>query len=722
VLVPFGLWTPVVALPVLLVLGAIGWRLLGLVPVRPAPVWTMALTLALSAGFGIWAALTRAEQVVLRRDSGTYALYAQWIGTRHGLPVDPQLDAFGGAAVLGIPNVTLASPGFFASGVDPLGHAGSVVLPQFLVGAPALYSLGWWTVGWTGLVVVPAVLGALALLAFGGLTTRLVGARWAPLAVAALGLTQPVLHAARTTWSEAPALLLLVAALALAVDAVVEDGVGLARLAGLLAGLAGLVRVDSLREVALLVAVCALLVLRGSRVALPMAGTALGATVLAAVPALWYSSPYLSLNAGSLLPLVAATVVLALFLAVAVLVARRRASRTPAAASPAEAAHVLTPAGAVPAGGTAPGSRAPARAGSGTAGSGEVSPQEAGRAWRRPLPLALGGLVAATGIVLASRPWWLVAHQAMPSPVARGLSNMQQQQGLAVDGNRTYAEQSVRWVAWYTGPVAPVLALATMTVLAVLAGVWWERSRRDRSRPPAWLLPAAVGFASAVLVLYRPGITPDHPWADRRLVTTVLPTVALAAVAAVAWATRTLRARIPVPVFPAAAVAGTVALLWPAWSATAPVATLATERGESAAVAAVCASLGPRDVVVAVSGGDGDGGEDRGTNEWPQVVRGVCGRPMLSMVHPTPNPALQRAALDRLDALASAAGHRLVVLTAADGDGAPPQHLLALGLRPGRVVRLETTEDRRGLERPATGTTSLLVEVWTAPWSSRAAG
>jgi hypothetical protein len=739
VLVPFGLWMPVVALPVLLVLGAIGWRLLRLVPVRPAPVWTAGLTVALSAGFGIWAALTRAEQVVLRRDSGSYALYSHWIATRHGLPVDPQLDAFGGAATaLGIPQVTLGSPGFFeSSGFDLLGHGGSVVLPQFLVGAPALYSLGWWAAGWTGLFVVPAVLGALALLAFGGLTVRLVGARWAPLAVAALGLTQPVLHAARATWSEAPALLLLVAALALAADAVARDDVRVARLAGLLAGLAGLVRIDSLREVALLVAVCALLVLRGSRVAVPMAVTALAASVLAAVPAVAYSMPYLSINASSLLPLVAATAVLAVLLAAAVLVAPGRGSPAPASAAAASVAaasearvQVLTPAGAVPARriaagtpGTAglprPTQGGPPRAGS---ESGPLLEGEAGPAWRRPLPLALGALVAGTGIVLASRPWWLVARQALPAPVARGLSNLQQQQGLAVDGTRTYAEQSVRWVAWYTGPVAPVLALGTLTVLGVLAGVWWQRSRRDGSPPPAWLLPAAVGFASTVLVLYRPGITPDHPWADRRLVTSVLPTVALAAVAAIAWATRTLRARVPAPVFPVAGVLGAVALLWPAWSATGPVAALATERGEAAAAAGVCASLEPQDVVVAVSGGDRDGGQDRGTNEWPQVIRGVCGHPMLSVLTPTRDPQVQRAALERLDALASAAGRRLLVLSATDGDGTPPQHLLDLGLRPRSVVRLETTEDRHVLERPATGTSYLLVEVWTAPWSSRAGG
>jgi hypothetical protein len=332
--------------------------------------------------------------------------------------------------------------------------------------------------------------------------------------------------------------------------------------------------------------------------------------------------------------------------------------------------------------------------------------------------LGLGVLVAVVGLVLASRSWWLVTHQSMPVAIARGLRDLQSQQDLAVDSTRTYAEQSVAWVAWYAGPIALVLALATLTVLGVLAGGWWQRSRLDGSRPPGWLVPAALGFGSTVLVLYRPGITPDHPWADRRLVTVVLPTVVLAAVAGIAWAVRTLRTRVPVPVFPLAAVAGAAALVVPAWSGTAPVATLSTERGEPTAVATVCASLRPDDVLVALGGGDddGSGGADRGTDEWPQVVRGVCGHPMLSLVSATTDVSRQRADLDRLAALASRAGHRLVVLTATDGDGTPPRHLADLGVTPRSVARLETTEDERRLAGPATQGSPLLVQVWTAPW------
>jgi hypothetical protein len=132
VLAPLQLWRPVVALPVLLVLGAAGWRLLLRVPHRPAPVWAAGSTVLAALAFALWTALTHGEHVVLRRDAGSYALFAQWLAGRHGLPVDPSLAAFGGPAALDVPGLTFASPGFFET--SGTGLAG---LPPLLPGAPA---------------------------------------------------------------------------------------------------------------------------------------------------------------------------------------------------------------------------------------------------------------------------------------------------------------------------------------------------------------------------------------------------------------------------------------------------------------------------------------------------------------------------------------------------------------------------------------------------------
>src|SRR5262249_59997675 len=112
-----------------------------------------------------------------------------------------------------------------------------------------------------------------------------------------------------------------------------------------------------------------------------------------------------------------------------------------------------------------------------------------------------------------------------------------------VGGGRTYAEPAMQWVSWYTGPVTLAAAWVVLAVLAARAVRWWTG---DVAIPvPNWLGPAAVGLASTVLTLYRPGITPDHPWADRRLVPVVLPTMVLAATAGVVALTREAARRRP---------------------------------------------------------------------------------------------------------------------------------------------------------------------------------
>ena len=64
-------------------------------------------------------------------------------------------------------------------------------------------------------------------------------------------------------------------------------------------------------------------------------------------------------------------------------------------------------------------------------------------------------------------------------------------------------------------------------------GLVWAKG--EEATVPVWAGPLLVATGSSLLTLWRPGITPDHPWADRRLLV-VLPLVLLLAVAAVAWA------------------------------------------------------------------------------------------------------------------------------------------------------------------------------------------
>ena len=685
-LVPLGLWRPVVVLPALLPAAAVGWWLTRGLPGRGrdglrVPAWTAAACVLVAVGFGVWAGATHGEHVILRRDAGSYALYAHWLATRHGLPVDADLSAFGGPSALAVPGFSLDSPAFYQVLTGSGGSAGARIDPQFLLGAPALYSIGWWLDGWTGLLTAPAVLGALAVLAAAGLTARIAGPRWAPLGAAGLALTQPMLHASRSTLSEPVATLLVLGAAALAVDALEQPAARRAgALAGGLLGLAGLVRIDAVREVALLVPVCAVLRLRRHPAAVPLGVAAVLGVAVSMVPAVWLARPYLHTVWGSLRPLLLATagLVVASLAAVAAHRARERRARPPAAA------------------------------GRGVGGARGA----------RALPAAAAALVVLAGVALASRPLWTTAHQAADDPGNALVASLQRQQHLPVDGARTYAERSVEWVAWYCGVPAMLAALGVLAVAAALAVRWWlTGARRDAPvAPPGWLVPAAVGLGSTVLTLYRPGITPDHPWADRRLVPVVLPVVMIGAVTAAAGIVRWARRRagaaaavgVPVAVATGVVAVAGAAVLVPPYLGTRALATVRTEVGEPRAVQAVCDRLHPGDVVVGVT--DAQGGV-RAQNEWVQVVRGVCGHPSAALRGPDAGTSLRR-----LGALVAGAGGRLVLLSAGEDDGSARQALAGFGLAPERAVLQHTTQDQHLLARRPFARDGLVVDVWLAVW------
>ncbi|MCI2237853.1 hypothetical protein MO973_30660 [Paenibacillus sp. TRM 82003] len=656
-LVLLDLWAPWTAVPVCLVAAALAGRLAWAVPVVPAPAWAALLSAAVAVGGGLWAALTRAEHVVLRRDAGSQALYAHHLATHHGLPVDPSLAALGGAEALADPNVTIASPAFYEVGTD--------VVPQFLLGAPALYSLGEWAAGWEGLLLAPAVVAVAALLAVAGLAARVVGPRWAPPAVAVFALAQPVLHVNRSTYSEVPALLVLAAAASVLVAATAATATPTlaARLgggAGLLLGACGFVRIDYLREVALLLPVVAVLAALRHPAARALPAGAAVTTVLAAAAAVTYSRPYLGTISGSLLPLVAALAALGAASWLGVRLARSgRLARVRWLTSP------------------------------------RLAP-------------ALCAVLALVLVGLASRPLWLVVRQDPADPGSRLVAGLQQAQGLPVDGGRTYAEHSVDWLSWYLGwPAVLAAGAAAVVLLARLVP-----ALQGRTPLPAWSAPFAVAVGSTLLTLYRPGITPDHPWADRRFVPVVLPAVVLLATAALAWAVRVLAAR-TARWGTGAAVVGALLLLVPTALATAPLAGQRTERGQLAAVAEACASFEDGDVALAV--------DPRSRNEWPQVLRGTCGVPTASIVVPTSQgrPGTQeyldvlRSAVQRQAGRVREAGGR-PVLVAAGGDLAAADTLRALGVtEPTTVTRVRTSEDERVLTERPDGGQAITVELVT---------
>ncbi|MGJ7441523.1 hypothetical protein [Aquipuribacter sp. MA13-6] len=670
-----GWWSPWTAGPAALVGVALAVALVPRLPLPRLPWRTALPLLVLCAGFGLWAALTHGEHVVVRRDPGAYATYALALARFGGVPLDPGLDVFGLAA--DDPWVRVSAAAQYAvpgTGTGADGAATLSVVPQFLVGVPALLSTAWWVGGWGGLMVLPAVVAALALLAFSGLAAHLLGHVPALLAVLVLGLSQPVLLVARQTFSEPFSLLYVLTGTTLLVVATTTARRPrlTALVAGALLGANLFVRIDAVRELVLLVPLAAFLIGRRHPAGVPLLVGAALTGLPAALATTWWSSPYVSSVASSLGPLVVVGAVLAVLSVAGVVVGRRLEERWQ---------------GGAPA---------------------------AARRAADLLPGLAAGLVAGVGLVLASRPLWLVDRRL--DPYLPGMDDfvaaLQSQQGLPVDGLRTYSEMSVQWLVWWLGPVTVVLASVAAVVLV-------HRGVRAALRPgplPGWLLPTAVAVAVTVVSLHRPAITPDHPWADRRYVTVTYPFLVLAATAAITWLARgrrgpdgTTEGRPGALLRPVAAAALAVMVLVPTAAATLPLATTRTEIGQVDATEAVCTALeeaGPRPALLSVG--------FRGRVEWAPVVRARCGVPLVGIE--TPAAGSEQTLGDVLARAADAArtnGYTPAVMV---GDQASAQLVAdATGRTMPLVVDLSTTEPERLLEERPLTVRPLPVQAWVAP-------
>ncbi|WP_194898870.1 hypothetical protein [Catenulispora pinisilvae] len=568
---------PATAWPLFAVLSIVLLRF-GLPPVLRAsatlrvPWWVPAAVVAIAVGFMVFAAATHSEQVILARDNGSYAEIGYQLAHDGGLNKPIPAGAFGGSAG----SMTYDSAAFYQVG----GH----LMPQFMTGWPTMVAAGWWVRGWTGELLMPALVGAAGLLAIAGLAARLVGPRWAPLAALVTALAFPVLKNSQTTFSETPALLLLLAAMYLLGELLVAadiDAAAMTRLrpwaftAGLVLGVGELVRLDLVLDLALLMPVAAWMwATRHAGVGAWLSGALFGLG-LGALDGRFLTWPYVVGNKASVKLAVAAFVVSSIV--------------------------SFTMAAAVRRWG------APARI------------------WRL-VPAAGAAAVAAAGVALVVRPYVTTAR-GNPAGVAQYLASLQQLVGLPPDGTRTYGEQTLRWVSWYVG--WPLLAAALFGAVTLT----WRVLRGTERR---WLPALPVYVVSAAIQMWRPSITPDHPYADRRLVVVILPGMVLLAVWTAATATRALARWVgarqrasarrslltPVVAATAAALAISVAFVVPAAAATAPVAAKRTEVGEVAASNAVCRSLTPaRDTVVLLDG------------LWMATIRIQCHTPVAMLLN-----------------------------------------------------------------------------------------
>ncbi len=633
---------------------------------KAVPWWAVAATVAVAAVFAVWQIAERTQQVIVLGDPATYLQTASWIARHGSLPIPYSPEAFGGAHA----GLTFASASYYPSG--------SGLSPAVMAGTPLVLAAAIWLAGVPAALVITPLTGACAVLSFGGLAGRLIGARWAPAAAAALALSLPEQYTSRGTFSEPLVQVLLFGGLCLLIDALLvpprpaktpakdaeakdaeakdaeardttdpgQDRV-LAALAGLVLGLAVLVRIDALSDILPAVPFLGLLLAARRRQGIPF-GLGLAAGVgYGLAGGYLLSRPYLDLVGPSLRPLGLITAVIVVLTAIAL----------------------------------------------GPPIQNQLKRLRASKKATTWLPPAAAALVIAAFAALAVRP--------------------------LLDHGR-YDQNGLVWVIWYLGLPAVLLGASGLAVLASRGAkallTWTDPGKEART----WALPLLIALWVIVTVLWRPAISPEQPWASRRLVPFVLPGLILGAIWASAWLCNLagqrgwgdmagLRGR-------ARATSGVVAsccaasLLIPATLTnldlgSSPNASgsgthltangMAFRRigpGELAAVDGLCAAIGPEASVVILDSLTAD--------RFAQVVRGTCDTPTAILDHPTAKTVGDvLAGIER-------AGRRPVLM-------AQDQSLLApYGGGPRQVVNLLTTQEAHDLTAPATRTWPIQYTVW----------
>lgn len=448
-----------------------------------------------------WSRPYASQYVVVDRDPGFFTLQAMWL-TEHGTAAIPLGEA---TTVADAVRAASAETAAFAR-IDGALYAQG---PKML---PAVLGLVAWTTGST-VLVGNLVIGAAGLLAVYAAARRLVGPLWALVPAVGLGLTLPFLVFTRAPYTEPLTLVLVWGSLAAVLAGMRTRGWAPWWSAAVLVAALCASRVDgALTAVGLLVAFTGTLLLtlprhdraaHVRRVALVAGAAVLGwALGLADV---WTLSPGYAANTWGDIGAVG------LLLGAATLMA---------------GAAALAPVGLR--------SALVRRSGA--------------------LGIAVAIAVVALTLALSSRPLWYVGRALAPSHPAVGyIATLQQQQGLPVDGTRSYDELSVSWMTWYLGLPTAVLAGAALALM-----VWWAIRYR---RPEPWIVAVVVLVATAYYFA-QVRITPDQVWAVRRLLPVAVPGLLLAATWLVALVGGGGRVRRAIGVVLAAAVALTPLHAW----------------------------------------------------------------------------------------------------------------------------------------------------------------
>ncbi len=667
------------------------------------PALAVLAMVAVAAGFGVWQAAFRSQQVLVAGDPGVYLQYGHWIAVHGTVRVPSSAAGFGGAAGL-----DFATTGFSVSG--------GFITPSFVPGLPLVLAGGAWLGGLGGALLMPAVLGGCAVLSFGGLAGRLVGAWQAVAGELVLAVCLPEVYVSRAPMAEPLVQVLLFGGLCLFTDSFVVrrrdaggrggpgGGLALAGLGGLALGLTVLASVGSLATLLPVFPVLAVLFVARRPQAGPFgAGFFLGiGTGLAA--ALVLARPYLA-TVSTQLHLIGLC-----------------------AAGFGVATALLAPL-------AFPGARARVRR---VCASRPSFPWFGGEKLVLPsLGIVLAGLAVAVPVLalvgLVVRPYAQIVRGQTDPAMIRQVAALQRLERLPVDGLRQYSESSLYWVFWYLGVPAVLLACAGAVLLGRLSvrAVLSERSVPSAAALQLWGLPFLIIGWSVATVLWDPAVVPWQPVASHRLVPVVLPGLLLLAL----WVSSRLTSRASVVGASRAAVVlvgaccvlalvipPLVTTLNPGLAAKASVGrdssgvsklvsrvqlrgvgAAATYGGSLSAASALCAAIGPSASVLFT--------DSSTATTFAPVVRGLCGQPAALLVLGASSGAASASSAAVLEQAMKAieqVGRRPVLL-------GPTRSSVSLpGVTSRQVVSLTTSADAEVLTGPPGGTWPVTYSLWLA--------
>ncbi len=614
--------------------------------------WGLGGTVAIAGVFAAWQMMENSAQLIVSRDPGAYAQFAYWIAEHGSLPIPASAAAFGGAH----PGLTFASFGFASHN--------AAVAPGLTAGLPIVLALGMWAHGVTGAAVISPLLGALGIVAVGGLTARLAGPQWAPAGALLLALTVPEIYTSRSAFSATLAQALLFGGLCLVVNSFSSRRrITLAGLGGLALGLTVLAGTGFLLMLLPLIVVAGALLAGRRPQAIPLTAGWLVGVIGGLAAGIALDDPALSITTPSFGTIGVIAGGLAVMTAVGVAIglvgpARRRARKL----LDARPLRWLPEAGAI--------------------------------------------LVVAAAVGLAIRPYVQKVH----GPANPYIAALQRLQDLPIDPGRLYAENTLYWVIWYLGVPALLLGfagLAMVTRLCLRALITW---RDPTGVARAWVVPVAIIGWGVFAVLWQPFTAPDQPWASRQLVPVVLPGLIVLAVWVAAWmigrahargartgavATATVCFVIAMAV-PAAAITFGIALTQPADPATrlalSGLAFRTTSAGEVAAVEQLCGALPSHSSVVIL--------DKAAARAFAEVVRGTCGVPTAIVASTAPGQ------VGTIIGGIERAGRHPVLLATRAAELAP------YGAPPREIVNLSTQQDAHLLTRPPTSTWPMQYTLW----------